>query len=133
MAESREPPDAAGPDRTPTTAFSDPTPGWLRFERVLRVAPVAFIFAVLVAAALGLLGVRSHTVAKTAGGYELAVHYGRIVRPGLPAPFSITVRSQSGSLPSEVSLRISSSYLDVLDENGLDPDPTDTYRDDRDT
>jgi hypothetical protein len=36
-------------------------------------------------------------------------------------------------LPSEVALRITSSYLDILDENGIDPAPTDTYRDERDT
>jgi hypothetical protein len=30
-------------------------------------------------------------------------------------------------------LRITSSYLDVLDENGMDPQPTDTFRDGSDT
>jgi hypothetical protein len=127
------PDDEREPDPTPTTAFTDPTPGWIRFERVLRAVTISVLVAIVVAAAVGLLGVRSHTVSSSAGGYELAVHYGRIVRPGLPTPFEVTVRADQGTLPPEVALRITSAYLDVLDENGMDPQPTDTYRDGDDT
>jgi hypothetical protein len=121
------------PDRTATTVFVDPSPGWVRFERAIRAAAVVLVVGIVAAAAVGLLGVRSHTVSSTTGGYRLDVRYARIARPGLPVPFVITVRSLDGSLPAELALRVTSSYLDVLDENGLDPAPTDTYRDDGDT
>jgi hypothetical protein len=126
-------PEPSEPDRTATTVLVDPSPAWLRVERVIRAVAVLLVVVIVAAAALGFLGVRSHTVSNTAGGYRLDVRYGRIARPGLPVPFVVTVRAGEGSLPSEVALRISSSYLDVLDENGLDPAPTDTFRDDRDT
>jgi hypothetical protein len=126
-------PEPTEPDRTSTTVVSDPTPGWLRFERVLRAVAVTVFVGIVVAAAVGLLGVRSDTASSSAGGYHLAVHYGRIARPGVPVPFTVTVRADVGALPPEVALRITSSYLDVLDENGMDPEPTDTYRDGSDT
>jgi len=126
-------PEPSEPDPTSTTTFSDPTPGWLRFERGLRAVAVTIFVAIVVAAAVGLLGVRSDTASSSGGGYGLAVRYAGIARPGLPVPFTVTVRADGGALPPEVALRITSSYLDVLDENGMDPQPTDTFRDGSDT
>ncbi len=61
------------------------------------------------------------------------MHYGQIVRPGLPAPFTVDGALRAGAAAVGGRAAGDQLYLDVLDENGLDPSPTDTFRDDRDT
>jgi hypothetical protein len=125
--QTTEPPDSTVP--------KDPSPGWTAFERLLRVAVALLVIGIVALAAVGLLGVQARTVSATGPGEaRLSVEYARIARPGLPVPFTVRVAAGGGGeLPSEVDLRITSSYLDLLDENGLDPQPTDTFREADDT
>jgi hypothetical protein len=125
--QATDPPDSTVP--------RDPSPGWTAFERILRAIVTVFVVGVVVAAVVGLLGVQARTVSATGpGNEELSVEYARVARPGLAVPFTVRVEAGAeGELPAEVDLRITSSYLDLLDENGLDPQPTDTLRTDDET
>ncbi|MCA1691140.1 MAG: hypothetical protein LC733_02665 [Actinobacteria bacterium] len=94
----------------------------MRRGRAMRRVFFVCLCALLVAAALGLLGSRTSETTASGGEYELVVRYPSITRPGLATQFEIEV-TREGGFPGIVTLAISSSYLDIFDENGFDPDP----------
>jgi hypothetical protein len=103
------PEDAAGPSEQ-------------RRHRIERRVGLALVFVVLALGAANLLGVRAATVSKSGGGFELSVEYASVSRPGLATPWTVRVR-RPGGFDGPVVLATTSRYLELLDENGLDPDP----------
>lgn len=88
------------------------------------------MLAVVLGAAVGLFGVRSRTASGEAGGVVATVEYAHVVRPGLAAPFSVTVTSrQAAPLPSSLEVAIALDYLELFDENGLAPQPVSEHTD----
>jgi hypothetical protein len=88
---------------------------------------------VLVLALLDVFGVRTGSVSArgTYSGTDLVltVDYAEVSRPGLATPWSVTVEAVGGgSLPPALTLDTTAAYLDQFDENGLDPEPTETAR-----
>lgn len=110
-----------------TLTIPDEVPGhavdvWL--PRIL----VGLVAALIVAAMLGWLGVREVVTSEVAGGYRLEVRHASVTRPGLATPFSITVRRADGAdLPENLTLSLDPEYLEMFDENGLDPAPASTH------
>jgi hypothetical protein len=105
---------------TPTTSGHDDARRGARWRALFAVVLVAF----LVAAALNVFGVKSATVAAEGGGYSLEVTFAEVSRPGLATPWSVEVRTDDGRpLPEQITLTTTSSYLEMFDENGFDPDP----------
>lgn len=84
---------------------------------------MAVLVAFLVLGASGAFGVKSATARGSGGGYEIAVTYARVSRPGLATPWSAAVRREGG-FDGPVVLAVRSSFFEVFDENGLDPDPS---------
>jgi hypothetical protein len=84
---------------------------------------LACLFVFLGAGAVGVFGVRTRTVTATGGGYELTVTYAAVTRPGLATPWAVEVRRQGG-FDGPVTIAASAAYLEMFDENGLDPDPS---------
>jgi hypothetical protein len=68
-------------------------------------------------------GVDTRHATASAGGYELEVRYGAVTRPALATPFDIEVR-RPGGFDGPVTVAVSSEYLSIWDENGLDPSPS---------
>lgn len=98
----------------------------LRRSRRARTARRVFmsLVAVVVLAGLsGWLGVRTATVTAAGGGYELTVTYANVSRPGLATPWSFEVR-HPGGFDGPITISTTSSYLDMFDENGFDPEPS---------
>jgi hypothetical protein len=95
---------------------------WL--YRVTAVALGAIVAGALVDAAgiLPLYGVDSRTVAARANGFELEVRYAVVSRPAVATPFDIEVR-RPGGFQGPIVVAVSSDYLSMWDENGLDPAP----------
>ena len=93
-----------------------------RFDRVLAAVLVGCFAIVVVLALAGLLGVKSATTStEMADGTEVEVHYPRITRPGLASPWAVTVH-RPGGFDGPITVRSTSAYFDLFDENGLDPD-----------
>jgi hypothetical protein len=85
--------------------------------------------AVIVALGIaGVLGVRTGHVSDSGGGYELKVTYARVTRPGLATPWSVEIR-HPGGFDGPITVRTTSAYFDLFDENSLDPEPTKTLSD----
>jgi hypothetical protein len=67
-------------------------------------------------------GVDSRHAVARASGYELDVRYAAVSRPAVATPFDIEVR-RPGGFDGPVTVAVSSDYLSIWDENGLDPAP----------
>lgn len=99
-----------------------------RWETSLRTGTIGLVTILVLAGAVGLLGVRTTDAGASADGFELTVHHAAMTRPGLATPFSVSVRTTDDSpLPPEVTIRVSSDYLAMFDDNGMEPLPTESY------
>lgn len=97
-------------------------------SRRARTARRTFMVVLLAVVGLGLsgvLGVRSRTTTVAGGGYELTVTYGQVTRPGLATPWSLEIR-HPGGFDGPITVATKTSYLDLFDENGFDPEPSTT-------
>lgn len=110
-----------------TVTIPDEVPGhpvdvWL--PRIL----VGLVASLVLAAMFGWLGVSEVVTSEEAGGYRLEVSHASVTRPGLATPFSMTVRRVDGAdLPGIVTLSLDPDYLEMFDENGLDPTPASAH------
>jgi hypothetical protein len=97
-------------------------------ERAIHVAAFSLVGLVVLAAAIGLLGVRTSVVSTASDGYRLDVLRAVVTRAGLATPFRVEVTTQDGSaLPDQVTLVVDADYLASFDFNGLQPTPTETF------
>lgn len=111
-----------------STIPEEPPEHWDRWERRLHLASYIVVATIVLAAGVGLLGVRTGTVVSTGGGYVLEVLHTELARPGLATPWSAEVSTSDGSaLPEMVTIGITTSYLAMLDLNGLSPTPSSSF------
>ena len=92
----------------------------------------SFLGLLVVFVALGaanVYGVRTTTVAASGEDYSIEVRYASVSRPGLATPWSVEIR-KPGGFDGPVTLATTSSFFDLFDENGLDPDPSAATTDD---
>lgn len=107
-----------------STAPEQPSAGWTRFERALRAVVFLVVFGVVIAALIGVAGLRTRQVTATSNALEVDVTYAQSTRPGISTPFEIDISTPDGSpLPEVLEVRVSTAYLAMFDENGLDPEP----------
>jgi hypothetical protein len=98
-------------------------------ERVRRMRTVRRIFVGLLAlflllGLLGVFGVKTATTSASGGGYDLQVTYAKLARPGLAVPWTVEIRHAGGFHGKTVEVSTTDGYFDLMDENGLDPDPS---------
>ena len=93
-----------------------------------RRAFFVLICLLLLAAALGRVGVHTKTASASGGGYELTVTYDDITRSGLAANLSIEIRrTGGGGFGDTIDVAMSGSYGDNFDLNGIDPEPQSVF------
>ena len=121
-------PDSGSPAQISSTIPDEPPEHWNRWERRFHVASISLVAAIVLAAAVGLLGVRTGVVESSGDGYVLQVVHTEVSRAGLATPWSAEVSTADGSsLPGTVTVGLTTSYLAMLDLNGLSPTPSSTY------
>jgi hypothetical protein len=97
-------------------------------ERAIHAAAFSLVGLVVLAAVLGLLGVRTGVVTAAGDGYRMDVLRAVVSRAGLATPFRVQVMTEDGSaLPEQVTLVVDADYLASFDFNGLQPTPTETF------
>jgi hypothetical protein len=106
-------------EQGPTTQGieSDPDP----LDRRFHLGLVLVLTVVLGAALLGVAGPSTGRASASSQGVNLMVDHPSVARPGLAAPFDVTVTSDS-PLPDPVIIELTADYLAIFDENGLTPD-----------
>ncbi|GMA22625.1 hypothetical protein GCM10025864_03840 [Luteimicrobium album] len=92
-----------------------------------RIGTVALVL-VVVAGALNLFGLWTTTTTTSEDGWTVSVHYARIARAGLDAPWEVTVE-HPGGFGKDVELRVTTAYFDIFESQGLDPEPSDETSD----
>jgi hypothetical protein len=112
---------------TPTST----APEAVDIARVRRVRAVRRVFVLCLTTFLllglaGVFGVKTTTVSASGGGYDLKVTYAKSARPGLGIPWSVEV-TKAGGFDDNVVVSTTSSYFDLMDENGFDPDPESSW------
>jgi hypothetical protein len=111
-----------------STTIPEADSGTHALERPLRLVSLGVIGVLTIATAIGLLGVRTTSVSATGRGVSVTVGYAVVTRPGLATPFSVEVASADGAfLPAEVTVRVSSDYLAIFDDNGMEPQPAESF------
>jgi len=81
-------------------------------RRILLGAMIAFVGLGLA----GVLGQRTATVTARSNGYELAVTYGSVVRPGVPIRWNVNVH-RDGGFQGPIDVEVSRHYFDLFDTN----------------
>ncbi|MBW0089058.1 hypothetical protein I4I73_01575 [Pseudonocardia sp. KRD-184] len=87
-----------------------------------RSATIALLLVIVLAGAGGLFGVRTTTTTATAGPFELSLEHAWIARAGLDVPWTVSVH-RTGGFTGPVTLAVTSSYFDIYESQGLDPEP----------
>ena len=112
----------------PTTLKGLESPAQDRHGLWARRAFLTTLVTFLVAALVGLLGVRSTTTSDSADGWTLDLEYASVARSGLDVPFTATV-THDGGLGEKVTLALTGTYLDIYETQGFHPEPDSTTRD----
>jgi hypothetical protein len=116
------------PPGTTSTIPSDPPAASMRLERTLRNVALALVSAVVLLGITGSLGVRVESSTASGNGLAINVSYARVTRGGLASPFAITVIAEEGSaLPAALTVGVTSDYLALFDDNGMEPTPSRSY------
>jgi hypothetical protein len=100
----------------------------------IRRVFLTLLAVIVVLALFGFFGVHSRSVAATSGNGDLRieVHYAQVARAGLAVPFDVTV-TRRGGFSGDVSVAVSSRYLELFDRNSVDPEPAGGRSNDRTT
>ena len=97
-------------------------------ETRIRVISIGIVVVAVAAASLGFLGVRTRVTTQTTNGYTITIAHAAVTRPGLATPFSLVVETADGSpLPAMTTVRVSAPYLAIFDDNGMEPQPVESY------
>lgn len=107
----------------PPTVGDVPTPRQLRRARLLRRAGIGFLSLIVLAGALGFFGIRTRTVTAVANGYSMRLDYPWTERAGEPIHWVLTLH-HDGGFSGPVDIGITQTYLDLLDLNAINPEPS---------
>lgn len=111
-----------------STLPEDPSSREYRRERWIRNSTILFVVSAVALGALGILGVKASTATADGNGYRMEVNYAAVTRGGLATPLAIEVGTEDGSaLPDVVTIRVSSDYLALFDDNGMEPAPVNSF------
>jgi hypothetical protein len=93
-----------------------------------RRAPALVLALVVLAGAVGLLGVRSTTATRGENGYTLALTYAWVSRTGLDTPLQLRIDSTE-PFPDEITVRVTADYFTMWEHQGWLPEPAAVARD----
>jgi hypothetical protein len=114
------------PTSTDTGLVRDPS----RIGRAAwgRRALVVVLAVFLAIAATGAFDPSEEEASASGGGYELEVSYPSTSRGGLDTPLRIRVR-RPGGFEGPVELAVRNSWLDIFDQEGIEPEPSSSTAD----
>jgi len=105
------------------------TSGELRRSRLLRRVGIGLMLALVGAAAVGLLGVRTSTATSQIDSASLSVTHPSVTRPGLAVPFAVSV-DDTIPLPKVVHVVVDAELFTHLDFQNVYPQPESVHEKD---
>ena len=122
----------SGPSSCPTLP-DDPGPRRQRRARAMRRAFLTLLALFVLVGLTGYLGVREQRVFAAEEGWTMEVRTAHMTRAGLAVPMEWHITKAGGFGPAEaeptVVLRVTHRYLDLYDENSVDPEPSKSWSD----
>lgn len=98
-------------------------------ETLLRAISLIFVTSVVLAGLTGMIGVRTRIAQSSGSGLTVSVQHASVTRAGLATPFSVSIATDDRTaLPEQITTRIDTDYLEMFDENGLEPEPASSYQ-----
>ena len=89
---------------------------------------MSFLAVFVAAGASGWLGVHAETVQQEGAGYRLTLTYPRVARAGLDIPWELRL-THAGGFDSNITIAISANYYDIIEFQGMHPEPGDETAD----
>ncbi|QIK65256.1 hypothetical protein G7072_01895 [Nocardioides sp. HDW12B] len=99
-----------------------------RTSVVVRRVVLSFFLLVLVAGAVGVLGVHTTTASNSEAGWTLELEYAEVARGGLDVPWEVTVERQGG-FTGPITLAVDGAYFDIYETQAFHPQPSAMMRD----
>lgn len=93
-----------------------------RFAAWTRRGLLAMLLVFVLVGLSTWLGVHSDTATAKGGGYELALRYAKVARPGLDIPWDLSI-IHPGGFDGQVTVEVSSDYFALTEMQGLSPAP----------
>ena len=93
----------------------------------LRRAGMAAMLVVVLAGAVGLLGVHSSTTTDSRGGYTASFTYARVARAGWDVPWRVQV-SHPGGFDGSVTLAVNADAFQIFETQRFWPEPSSETR-----
>jgi hypothetical protein len=121
----------ASPERPPLSTVAgalEIDPRRLHRGVWVRRAFTAALFAFVIAALFGVFGIRTNTVEARADGMTARFQYASINRRGVTSLFRLRVDRPAG-FESEVTVRVTLDYFDIIAFRGMSPEPTEQTTD----
>lgn len=112
------------PPTSPATVGVDQ----LRRSRMLRRIGLGVLTVIVLAGAVGLFGIRTRTVSASGGGYSMSLQYPSTDRADEPVRWVLTL-VHPGGFTGSVDVAVTQSYLDMLDVNAIQPEPSSSRND----
>jgi hypothetical protein len=98
--------------------------GSSRRGAAFRALTLSVMAMAIVAVCLGAAGPTTRVATAESASHRLTVSYPERTRPGLAAPMRIDVQQLDGEpFAGPITITATSSYLNLFDENGTDPQP----------
>jgi len=124
----RAPIDLDGGPARSLTAPSDDGLAASRRSRRWRRGIITVLCLFVLAALTQQLGMRTDTVQGTSGDLAVSIRYADRARGALASAFSIDIERRDGFV-DQIEVRTTQSYLEIFDDNGIEPEPESTTTD----
>jgi hypothetical protein len=95
----------------------------VRRARLLRRSGLVVVSLIVLAGAIGVFGIRTRTVTASGDGYTMTLQYPATDRSDQPAHWVLSVQ-RDGGFSRPVQIGVTQSYLDLLDLNAIEPEPS---------
>jgi hypothetical protein len=99
-----------------------------RVNRLLTRTTLTGLAVLVLAGAVGALGLHTSSASSSSGGYTLDVSYPRVARAGLDVEWQATITHADG-FENDVVLAVSADYFGMFETQGFFPEPSDETRD----
>jgi hypothetical protein len=96
-----------------------------------RRAAIFVMWVLVIAGAVGVLGVHSATVKASSDGFHASLDYAQVARAGWDVPWHLKITKDGGFGSGTVTVAVSRSFFDIYETQGFHPSPEAETSDDQ--
>ncbi|HET8614470.1 MAG TPA: hypothetical protein VFL94_03015 [Actinomycetales bacterium] len=123
QAHRTDPVDASGVEDDDSTLGPIRSMRLAKRARYGRRLAIVALWLVVVAGAVGLLGVHARTVSTSSDGMHASLTYAGIARAGWDVPWHLVLTKDGGFSDGSITVAVSRSFFDIYETQGFHPSP----------